>query len=74
MIRVILVPNDLLTPFYLRAQKFKVNVEFSAYHHGQTFFSKKCPKVTFWLDLPVTESLHVLNTMNIFDMHLKRIL
>ena len=29
MIRVILAPNDLLTPFDLRAQNFRVNVEFS---------------------------------------------
>ena len=50
IIRVILAPNDLLTPFDLRAQNFRVNVEFANYHRGQKIFSKKCPKVTFWLE------------------------
>ena len=49
MIRVILAPNDLLTPFDLRAQNFRVNVEFSTEHRGQNFFSKKCPKVGVFL-------------------------
>ena len=48
--RVIVAPNDLLTPFDLRAQMFRVNVEFSTCHHGQTFLSKKYPKVTFRLE------------------------
>ena len=50
MIRVILAPNDVLTPFDLRAQNFRVIVEFSTCHRGQKFFSKKCPKVTFRLE------------------------
>ena len=50
MTRVILAPNDLLTLFDLRAQNFRVNVEFSTCHRGQKFFSKKCPKVTFRLE------------------------
>ena len=50
MSRVILAPNDVLTPFDLRAQNFRVIVEFSTCHRGQNFFSKKCPKVTFRLE------------------------
>ena len=50
MIRVILAPNDLLTLFDLRAQNFRVNVEFSTCHRGQKNFSKKCPEVTFRLE------------------------
>ena len=50
MTRVILAPNDVLTPFDLRAQNFRVIVEFSTCHREQKFFSKKCPKVTFWLE------------------------
>ena len=50
MTRVILAPNDLLTLFDLRAQNFRVNVEFSTCHRGQKIFSKKCPKVTFRLE------------------------
>ena len=50
MIRVIIAPNDLLTLFDLRAQNFRVNVEFSTCHRGQKIFSKKCPKVTFRLE------------------------
>ena len=50
IIRVILAPNDLLTPFDLRAQNFRVNVEFANYHRGQKIFSKKCLKVTFRLE------------------------
>ena len=50
MSRVILARNDLLTLFDLRAQNFRVNVEFSTCHRGQKIFSKKCPKVTFRLE------------------------
>ena len=32
--RVILAPNDLFTPFDLKAQTFRVNVEWSTYYHG----------------------------------------
>ena len=32
--RVIPAPNDLLTPFYLRGQTFRVNVELSTYYYG----------------------------------------
>ena len=46
--RVILVPNDVLTPFDLRAQIFRVSMKLS----GKFFFSKKCPKVTFRLEHP----------------------
>ena len=38
--RVILARNDVLTPFDLRAQIFRVNVELSAYYHGQNNFRK----------------------------------
>ena len=41
MTRVILAPNDVLTPFDLRAQNFRVNVEFSTCHRGQNFFFEK---------------------------------
>ena len=37
--------HDLLTPYDLRAQNFRVNVEFSTQHRGRNFISKKCPKV-----------------------------
>ena len=50
MIRVILARNDLLTPFDLRAENFRVNVEFSTWDRGPKIFSKKCPKVTFRLE------------------------
>ena len=40
MIRVILAPNDLLTSFDLRAQKFRVNVEFSLNIVDKNFFEK----------------------------------
>ena len=50
MTRLVLARNDLLTSFDLRAQIFRVNVEFSTCYHGINFFSKKCPKVTFWLE------------------------
>ena len=39
--RLVLARNDLLTSFDLRAQIFRVNIEFSIYYHGQKFFSKK---------------------------------
>ena len=35
MSRVILAPNDDLTPFDLKAQIFRVNVELSVYYRGQ---------------------------------------
>ena len=41
MTRVILASNDVLTPFDLKAQIFRVNMELSAYNLGQFFFSKK---------------------------------
>ena len=50
IIRVILAPNDLLTRFDLRAKNFRVNVKLSVHYRGHKFFSKKCPKVTFWLE------------------------
>ena len=40
MARVLLDPNDVLTPIELRAQIFRVNVELSAYYHGEKHFSK----------------------------------
>ena len=46
MTRDILAANDVLTPFDLRAQNFRVNVEFSTCHRGQKKNSKKCPKAT----------------------------
>ena len=45
MLRVILAPNDLSTPFDPRAQNFRVNVKLSVHYREQFFFSKKCPKV-----------------------------
>ena len=39
--RIILAPNDVLTPFDLRAQNFRVIVEFSTCHRGQIFFFEK---------------------------------
>ena len=36
MIRVILAPKERLTPFDLRTQTFRVNVELSTYYHGHT--------------------------------------
>ena len=43
MTRDILAANDVLTPFDLRAQNFRVNVEFSTCHRGQ---KKKFEKVS----------------------------
>ena len=50
MTRVILAPKERLTPFDLRGQNFRVNVEFSTYYRGLKKFSKKWPKVTFRLE------------------------
>ena len=47
MSRVILAPNDLLTPFALRAQNFRVNVEFSTEHRGRIFFFENVRKLPF---------------------------
>ena len=44
IIRVVLAPNDVLTPFDLRAQIFKVNMQLSAYNREQTFFRKNARK------------------------------
>ena len=41
MTRVILAPNDLLTPFDLRAQNFRVNVEFSTINNVDRKFFRK---------------------------------
>ena len=38
--RVMLAPNDVLTPFDLRTQNFRVNVELSAYYRGREKFRK----------------------------------
>ena len=46
--RVILARNDVLTPFDLRAQIFRVNVELSAYYRVQKIFRKKYSKMTFF--------------------------
>ena len=46
MTRVILARNDVLTPFDLRAQILRVNVELSVQYRRQNFLSKKRPKVT----------------------------
>ena len=40
MTRVILASNDFLTPFDLRAQIFRVNVELSVHYRGQKIFRK----------------------------------
>ena len=48
--RVIHGPKDRVTPLDLKVQTFRVNVEFSTYHHEQKKFLKKCPKVTFRLE------------------------
>ena len=40
MIRVVHGPNDRVTPFDLRAQNFRVNVEFFTCHREQTNFRK----------------------------------
>ena len=50
IIRVIVVKNDAMTPFDLRAQIFKVNVQLSVYNREQLFCSEKCSKVTFRLE------------------------
>ena len=50
MFRLVHARKDLLTSFDLRAQIFRVNLEFSTCYHGQNNFSKKCPKVTFQLE------------------------
>ena len=50
MIRLILAPRERLTPFDLRAQIFRVNVELSAHNRGQKNFSKKWPKMTSRLE------------------------
>ena len=42
MVRVILAPKERLTPFDLRGQNFRVNVEFSTYYRGL----KKIDKMT----------------------------
>ena len=47
MTRVLLSPNDVLTPFELRGQIFRVNVELSTYYREQKKISKKCPKIFF---------------------------
>ena len=36
MIRIVPARNDLLTSFDLRAQSFKVDLEFATYNHGHT--------------------------------------
>ena len=41
MIRVILAPNDLLTPIDLRAKTSWVNVKFFTYYHEQKVSSRK---------------------------------
>ena len=53
--RLVLARNDLLTSFDLRAQIFRVNVEFPTFYHRQKIFLKKCPKVTFWLEKNVSK-------------------
>ena len=45
--RVIFARNDLLTPFDLRAQNFRVTVEFSTQHRGSKFFRKNVRKKIF---------------------------
>ena len=40
MIRVTLAPNEVLTPFDLRAQIFMVNIELSAYSREQKIRKK----------------------------------
>ena len=50
MARVIHALNDDLTPFDLRAQILRVNVELSVHYRGQKIFSKKYLKVTFRLE------------------------
>ena len=57
MIRVILAPKEHLTPFGLRGQNFRVNVEFSTYYRGLKKFSKKWPKVTFRLEKKISRFL-----------------
>ena len=62
MNRVILAPNDVLTPFDLRAQIIRVNVELSVHNRGQNFFSQKCPKVTLSHEFYQTEFLNLMNS------------
>ena len=38
MIRVFLVPNELLTPLDPRAHNFSVNVKMSVHYRGQKFY------------------------------------
>ena len=59
MTRVIRASNDVLTPFDLRAQIFRVNVELSVHYRGQKICSQKCPKVTL-----SHEFYQFLNLMN----------
>ena len=47
MTRVILAPNDLMTPFDLRAQNFRVNLKLSLHYRGQKFFFEKMSEILF---------------------------
>ena len=40
LVRVIHGPKDRVTPFDLKVQTFRVNVEFSTYHHEQKKIEK----------------------------------
>ena len=62
MNRVILAPNDVLTPFDLRAQIFRVNVEMFVHYRGQKILSQKCPKVTLSREFYQTEFLNLMNS------------
>jgi len=48
ILRVNLATNDILTPFDLRAQTFRVNVELPAFYRGQKFFKKFFRKGPFF--------------------------
>ena len=67
MTRLILVPNDLLTPFDLKAQNFMIDVEFSTYHRGQNIFSKKCPRVTLFC-IPASVVETTVQTLSEIDL------
>ena len=57
MNRVILAPNDDLTPFDLRAQIFRVNAEFSARYRGQ----KKISKIsTFSIKFRISDEINTV--------------
>ena len=65
MTRVILAPNDDLTPFDLRAQIFRVNMELSVHYRGQNFFHDTLTKAGSQIDANYRWRSHALEPSSI---------